>query len=174
VERAEECEAVLQQRPLTPKAPIDPKLTEIPYSRRLTVHERVAHGPGRDRRNLSRESIAGEEGLVHVAFDRSGNRRVGLAFERQADCAGKRMLAQEPADRAVVAARRQLKDESVVALDYCARSNGPCHDSSPSGKPSRRFVSTRSMALIGKKFLNMNAFDRFTSSTLRRAMLGQL
>ena len=55
----------------------------------------------------------------------------------------------------------------------CARSSSPCHASSPSGKPSRRFVSTRSMPLIGKKFRNMKKSDRFTGSSPRRAMLGQ-
>ncbi len=177
VQRAAECEALVEEGADAMAAQTRAELAEIADAARPAVDEHVALGPARDPGDPAAIALAGHHRLMHVSFDGRGDRGVGLTLERERDVSRQRVLAKQPPDLRVVGRRGEADVEAArgrgAGRAQCARSSVPSHASSPSGKPSRRFVSTRSMPLIGKKFRNMKKSDRFTASSPRRAMLGQ-
>ena len=81
VESAAEREAAVEQRPYPMAAHAGSQLAEITEPGAPAVDEDVALRPSRDPRDPAAVPLASHDRLVHVAFDRCGDRRVRFAFK---------------------------------------------------------------------------------------------
>ena len=113
-------------------AGIEPELTEITDARHIAVYVGLAHRHAPHRKQPAAR-FARDDGVMNVAFNAGGERRVRLALQRNAHPPGHRALAQQPADFRVVGGRRQLEAHAVGAPAHWTLSSSPVHAASPSG-----------------------------------------
>ena len=131
------------------------------------THNTLAHTDCIARLFIARHNKASSQRKLAIP-----DKNAGLTFEAERKRPRRCILAKQTAHIAVVFV--SCHGETVPALTetlaQATSSSEPCHVGSPNGKRSRIEISFLCIALIMKKFRNMNALARLTWSRPRLSM----